>query len=299
MVNTKVKWYQKTRFYRYITQGIILFFILKLVFEDVFKATEDTVTISPEAYCPLGGLESLYRFITEGKTLSHLHTSNIIILGLILLITLLFRSGFCGWLCPFGTIQDLIRGIGKRIGRISFIKPINKKYNRFLKNNYRVLSIIDRYARFLKYIVLIWAVLGAFYYAELVLRDYDPFVALIKVTELESYTGLVILGIVLFLSLFTERPWCKYTCPLGAAIGIIGKISPMRVKRNEELCTNCNLCTKSCPMNIDVASKSYVSSMDCNHCFECIDSCPTKGAIDLKLILPSKSSPKISNVIED
>jgi len=287
----KQKWYQKGRFYRYLTQGFVLLFILQLVLREVFKPTPETLTISAEAYCPLGGLETLYRYFTDGKYLSHLHASNVIILGLILLITLIFRSGFCGWLCPFGTIQDLVRGLGKWLGNLSWIKPVNVKYYAWLKNHQSGLDKLDHYARFIKYGVLLWAVLGAFYYAELVFRDYDPFVALVKVAELESYTGLVVLIVVLVLSLFMDRPWCKYTCPLGAAIGIVGKISPLRVARNENTCIGCNLCTKSCPMKIDVAKQSYVKSMDCNQCLVCVDSCPVKGALDLKLVLPTKGKP--------
>ncbi|WP_339061704.1 4Fe-4S binding protein [Tepidibacillus marianensis] len=294
----KQKWYQKGKFYRYLTQAFVLLFILQLVVKEIFKPTEDTVTVSAEAYCPLGGLETLFRYFTDGKYLSHLHASNVIILGLVLLITLIFRSGFCGWLCPFGTIQDLVRGFGKWFGKLGWMKSINGKYHTWLKNNKNGLAKIDRYARFIKYGVLLWAVLGAFYYAELVFRDYDPFVALIKVTELESYTGLGILIVVLVLSLFMERPWCKYTCPLGAAIGIIGKISPLRVSRNEQACIGCNLCTKSCPMKIDVANQTHVKSMDCNQCLVCVDSCPVKGALDIKLVLPmkGKSTPQAPSV---
>ncbi len=297
----KKKWYQKTRIFRYLTQAFIFIFILQLVIKDVLTTSKDAVTISPEAYCPLGGLASLYRYITEGKTLSHLHISNIIIFAVILLITLVFRTGFCGWLCPFGTLQDIIRKVGKWFGGLAFIKPINRKYKKQLKKHAKGLSFIDKYARYIKYLVLLWAILGAFYYATLIFRDYDPFVALIKVTELESIGGLVILGIVIILSLFTDRPWCKYTCPLGAAIGIIGKISPLRVTRDEQVCTSCNICTKSCPMNIDVAHVKNVASMDCNQCHECVDYCPTKGALDLKFILPRKAIPStpVDNTIKD
>jgi len=281
----------KSKYVRYFTQAFVFIFILQLVLKEIFKPTADTVTISAEAYCPLGGLESIYRYFTEGKYLAHLHASNVIILGLIVLITLLFRSGFCGWLCPFGTVQDMMRALGKRIGSINMMKSTNKRYHQWIKAHRQGLTGADHYARFIKYGVLIWAVLGAFYFAELVFRDYDPFVALVKVAELESYTSLGILIVVLILSLFIERPWCKYTCPLGAAIGIIGKISPMRVTKNEQLCIDCKLCSKSCPMNIDVAaSKPTVTSMDCNQCLVCVDTCPVKGAIDLKLVLPGKKT---------
>ncbi len=286
-LTVKKKWYQNIRFYRMLTQGFVFLFIAKLVVEGIV-ASESEITISPEAYCPFGGLESLYTFFTNGTTLSHLHTSNIIILGLILIITLFFRSGFCGWLCPFGTFQDLVRKLGAFIGSLSLIKPLNKKLKEFIKKRENVFYQLDKYLRYFKYLVLLWAVLGAVYYVDLVFRDYDPFVALITVAELESYVGLAILGLVIVLSLFIERPWCRYACPLGATIGIIGKLSPMRVKRDENLCINCNLCSKSCPMNIDVAKTNHVKSLDCNQCMVCIDHCPVEGALTTGLILPNQ-----------
>lgn len=299
MVKTKVKWYQKAKTYRYLIQGAVFLFMLELILK-VFPSSD--VTVTAEAYCPFGGFAGLYEFIRTGgqTTLTHVNTSNIILFGLIVLITLLLRSGFCSWICPFGTLQDIVRWFGKKIGGLSLIKPINKRYHRLLKDNKSVLSLIDKYARYIKYGVLAWAILSAAYYVHLEYREYDPFAAILKIVELEVSTGFYILIGVLILALFIDRPWCKYACPLGATIGLIGKLSPTRVKRNEEICTGCNICSKSCSMNIDVANQDYVKSAECNHCLECIDSCPTKGALDLRVMLPGKNSnqPQIVNIKE-
>ena len=59
----------------------------------------------------------------------------LIALSTTLFITILFRTIFCGWVCPLGTIFDLIRGLGKGIGNLSVIKPINKKYEKWVKSN--------------------------------------------------------------------------------------------------------------------------------------------------------------------
>lgn len=274
----------KTKYFRFITQLLVFSFIARLIFLDI-KASKDDITISPEAYCPLGGLETLVEFITNGgKTLSHLHSSNVIIFGLIVLITIFFRSGFCGWLCPFGTIQDVVRYLGKKL-------PFENKFRKLAKKSFFV--SLDKHLRFFKYFVLIFAVGGAIYFTDLIFRDYDPFVAFIKVVEIESLFALSLLIIILILSLFIDRPWCRYACPLGAVIGIIGKISPMRFKRNENDCNNCNLCTKACPMNINVTKHDSIKSIDCISCMKCIEACPKENVLEVGFISLGKRSEKI------
>ena len=67
------------------------------------------ITASWEAYCPLGGLETLYKFITTGGSfVSHTHLSNVVVLVAALLTALLARNAFCGWVCPLGFIQDMV-----------------------------------------------------------------------------------------------------------------------------------------------------------------------------------------------
>lgn len=278
----KKPWLQNIRFYRWFTQGFILMFLLFVILKPVFFS--EGVFASAEAYCPLGGLASLLPFLTEGNTLPHTHYSNLILLGILVLITLLLRSGFCSWICPFGTVQDLVRKFGGSLGKLAIIKSLKRKQRSFLKKYPQVGINLDKYFRYIKYLLLIWILFGAVYFSELVFRDVDPYVAFIKVTELESMVGLIILLFFGVLSLFIERPWCKYACPLGAFVGLVGKLSPMRIKRNSSTCIQCNRCTQSCPMNIDVASQSNVTSLDCNHCMTCIDSCPVQGTLTVGAI---------------
>ena len=197
-------------------------------------------------------------------------------LALLLIITLLFRNGFCGWLCPIGTTVDFLRGLGKKIGGLSFIKPVNKKYKKWVKNNIVVLNKIDKYARLLKYAFLLWILQAAFLSIASIKSGDEHGI----ITVLYLVIALLVLG------LFVDRAWCKYACPLGAIIGIFGRMSPTKVTRDEDLCISCNLCTRSCPMNIDVAKKKYVKTLDCNTCLNCVDVCPVEGALDLKASLP-------------
>ena len=72
-----------------------------------------------------------------------------------------------------------------------------------------------------------------------VFRDYDPWAALLTISEWSIGPGLFVLGIVLVASLFVERPWCRYACPLGAAGGLVSKLSPVFLQRNEAACKAC------------------------------------------------------------
>jgi ferredoxin len=69
---------------------------------------------------------------------------------------------------------------------------------------------------------------------------------------------------------------------MGAFYGIIGKFSPTKIERNSNLCINCNLCSRSCPVNIDVAKADKVTSMECISCNKCVSACPKKGALQVK-----------------
>ncbi|MGB4979029.1 MAG: 4Fe-4S binding protein, partial [Anaerolineae bacterium] len=144
----------------------------------------------------------------------------------------------------------------------------------------------DRYLRFLKYGVLAWAVTGAAVYGFMVFRDYDPWAALWNLLELSIGPGVAVLALTLIGSLFVERPWCRYACPLGAATGLVGALSPFYLKREVEACKACAICTKACPMGLAVHTATTIKSADCIGCLECVDECPREGALELKLGLP-------------
>ncbi len=206
---------------------------------------------------------------------------------LILLTVILLNTGFCGWICPIGTFVDLIRGLGKKIGSFSFFKPANKKFKKWVKNNKVILDKIDKYAKLIKYIFLLW-ILQAIFLGFASISDGNLIVTLIYII---LYVALLVS------SFFVNRAWCRYACPLGAVIGLFGRLSPTKVTRDEEICISCNMCTKSCPMNIDVASKLYVRDLGCSTCLKCVDVCPVEGALDLKM-KTFFSDKKASQIIE-
>ena len=123
-------------------------------------------------------------------------------------------------------------------------------------------------------------------YGFMVFRDYDPWSALINIAEFSFTPGIVVLGITLVASFFVERPWCRYACPLGAASGLLGKLSPIYLKRESEACKVCKVCTTACPMGLPVHTATTITSADCIGCLECVGACPREGALEVKIGIP-------------
>jgi polyferredoxin len=270
---------------RRISQLAFALFILVVILQHTLAGEAGTnITASAEAYCPFGGLETLYKYITSGGGfVPHTHLSNLVILIAVLDTAFLTRSAFCGWICPLGFIQDLVSRFSAFLQKRF---PGIRRGMRNLKKRGAFLDFLDRYLRLLKYFVLAWAIIGTAVYGVMVFRDYDPWSALINITEFSFTVGIVVLGITLVASFFVERPWCRYACPLGAASSLLGKFSPVYLKRETNACKVCKVCTTVCPMGLKVHTASSITSADCIGCLECVGACPRQGALEVRIGIP-------------
>jgi polyferredoxin len=270
---------------RWVIQiGVLAFITFIIVQHVVIGENGLIVTPSPEAFCPFGGLETLYKYLTQGGSfVSHVHLSNVVIFIAVMALALLLRSAFCGWICPLGTIQDLVNRFSKYLQKKV---PVFRKAMASLRKRSARLAVLDRYLRYVKYLVLVWAVGGAAAFGFMVFRDFDPWSALINIAEFSFTPGFVVLVVLLVASFFVERPWCRYACPLGAVSGLVGKLSPVYLKREESACTSCGICSRSCPMGLPVHTATTIKSVDCISCLECVGSCPRNGALEVKVGLP-------------
>ncbi|KUO49569.1 MAG: hypothetical protein APF76_03415 [Desulfitibacter sp. BRH_c19] len=200
------------------------------------------------------------------------------VLILFILITLTLRTGLCGWMCPFGTLFERFNTLGGKIESIGIIQPRYKKYKKWIKDNRGLLNKIDKYARYFKYPFLLWTIFSSVYS--------------FRAGHLAvPYVFLVLLT----LTLFINRAWCRYACPVGALIGVLGKLSPTIITRDEQKCIKCNRCSRVCSMNIDVAKQKHVKATDCITCLECVDACPIHGALELRVALPRITNRKNRN----
>lgn len=226
---------------------------------------------SLHAICPFGGVETIYQYITSGTLIQKIHSSSIILMYAVLFITLLFGPAFCGWICPFGTFQEFIGKIGRKLFGI--------KYNHFIPQKF------DRVFRFLRYFVLALVLYNTAAAAKLVFQNVDPYYALFNMFTGEvAITAYIVLGVTTVSSLFIERPFCKYLCPYGAFLGIFNLFRIFKIKRNPTTCKNCKACDRSCPMNIEVSSSKNVYNHQCISCLKCTSegACPVENTLTLK-----------------
>jgi ferredoxin len=115
----------------------------------------------------------------------------------------------------------------------------------------------------------------------LVFEAVDPYYNLFNIwTDEISITGYISVAVVLGASLFLERPFCRYACPLGALNGLFNSISFLNIKRNEESCIDCGACDRACPVNINVSKADLVNDNSCIRCMKCVDSCPVNIKTD-------------------
>ena len=196
--------------------------------------------------------------------------------GFLMFVGALIGRFVCGWLCPFGLIQDLLHKI-----------PFSKKIASFRG---------DRILRKLKYVILIVFVIllpmflvdilgqGAPYFCKLIcpagtLEGGIPLVLLNQ--SLRSALGWlyvwknVLLLITVVLSIVVYRPFCKYLCPLGAVYSVFNPISVFRYRVDQEKCVKCKACAHVCKMQVDPVKNP--NDPECIRCGACKKVCPVKA----------------------
>ena len=225
--------------------------------------------------CPLGSLQAS---LTDKQ-----FKISFYVVGFLIAVGALFGRFVCGWLCPFGLVQDLVY-------KIPLIKRL-KKLRRLKK------LPGDKFLRLLRYVVLALFVIllpmfavgeygqGSPWFCKYIcpagtLGAGIPLTVLNEsLRELVSFLfawKVVILAALLLLSLIIYRPFCRYLCPLGAIYGIFNPISLTRYRIDAEKCTKCGKCQGACKLDIPVYEKP--NCPDCIRCGDCKKACPF-GAI--------------------
>lgn len=227
---------------------------------------------SLHAICPFGGVVSFYQFFTTGTFVQKIHESSFVLMAIAFVLALFLGPVICGWVCPFGTIQEWFSTLGRKL--------FKRRFNTFVPPR------IDRILRYIRYGVLAMVVFKTATTAKLMFQDIDPYYALFNIWSDElSMIALVILGIVLVASLFVERPWCKYACPYGALLGIFNRFRIFTIRRSPSTCIDCKACDRGCPMNITVSTAEAVRDHQCISCMKCTSeyACPVADTVDFSL----------------
>lgn len=107
-----------------------------------------------------------------------------------------------------------------------------------------------------------------------------------------SRFSLIVISILFVLSIFIRNFWCRYLCPYGALLGLIGLFSPAKIKRDTKSCIDCGLCAKACPSFIKVDRVKTVYSDECSMCLNCVDVCPVANTLEVKTQITGKKVSK-------
>ncbi len=234
-----------------------------------------------DAFCPFGAIESMWLYVTNNTTLKTTSLLNFSILGGVLMVSLVAGRAFCGWMCPLGAVQEGLAKLAQRLGGGKAQSPESQAGVRFPT---KLPIWADRPLRHAKYLILALVILASMFTEYPPLQQFCPARA---VFSFKLTSGLMWSVLVTFIitSMLAERAWCKYLCPLGAALALFNKISPIRIVLDNEHCNNCGRCDIECPMDIQEVPKN-LGDTECIRCLECLETCARKGSLELKVIKP-------------
>ncbi len=216
--------------------------------------------------CPLGSLQG--SFSANKSTLFYVG-------GILLLYSIMFGRFVCGWLCPFGLIQELIYKIKTpKLKKNRATKILS--YFKYIILAFFVFIIPIAYAlkdtpfpAFCKYICPAGTLEGGL--SLLANKVNDSYFSMLG--PIFTWKFLLLISIVVA-CIFIFRMFCRFICPLGALYGLFNKISIFGIKLDNSKCINCNLCKNKCKMDI-----THVGDSECISCGECIDVCPTDAIV--------------------
>jgi polyferredoxin len=218
------------------------------------------------------------------------------------LVSVFLGRSLCGWLCPFGFIQDIIGFLKKKKLDISL-----RTHDWMIKIKYLIFFGVIIISVSLA-ITLIFGsgegfkeALGIFAYGplnalspadtlfalipngiyNLIQNGFGSFISGILAIRPLLWIRLVILGAVIIFAAFVTRSWCKYFCPHGAILAFLNKFSFLGLQRDPLRCTKagCNDCVTVCPMNVPILELPWkkFTHPECIYCLKCADACTTKA----------------------
>lgn len=211
--------------------------------------------------CPIGAMQS----IAKSPKMSF----SLYAVGIILALGVVLGRAVCGFLCPFGLLQDLL-------GLIPLPKFRLKKIFRYLKYVILVLFVL-----ILPAVITNVAGIGKPWFCEYICPAGTLEGGLSLVLSNPALRGTIgwvfwlkigILAAVVILCLFCHRFFCKALCPLGAIYGLLNKISLYHVHLNKDKCVSCGKCSSVCKMDVDPSKE--LRSTECILCGKCVHSCP-------------------------
>ena len=185
--------------------------------------------------------------------------------------TVLVGRFFCGFFCSFGAVQDLLWLGSHRLRALFPGKRNLKKADRIFR--------FAKYAVLFYFIIFVWSGVTAVKTAGLwqVFGQYVSFGHWPGLKPLLSVGGVLLL-LIFIGSLFVQRFFCRYFCPMGAIYSLISQASFLKIDKPREECGKCHLCTSKCTMGMDLTKKDRIAGGECISCQKCVSWCPKGNA---------------------
>lgn len=229
--------------------------------------------------CPIGAFQSV---VGNSKfSFSYYVTGTLILLGVLL------GRFICGFLCPFGWFQDLLHKIPSKKISMTKLKPL-----RLLKYAVLLFSVVLLPALLVNDVGLGEPFFCKYICPQGVLEGAIPLS--IVDSGIRATLGLLfawkftILVVLILLSVFIYRPFCKWICPLGAIYGLMNRVSMTQMNVDKNKCVSCGKCAKACKMDVDVTKTP--NHFECIRCGMCVTACPT-DAVSIRFGLGDAKTP--------
>ena len=186
--------------------------------------------------------------------------------------TIILGRFFCGWVCAFGTLGDMLYHISSKVFKVKF--KVNEK--------------LDRVLKYFKFVLLAFLIVVVWTFDLSIFEGANPWDAFgviatfgkvpdISFAFTEFTIGILILLAIIIASFFIERFFCRYLCPLGAFFAITSKVRFFKINKSSQKCGACKNCSNNCPMGIPLNKYDIVDSGECIQCFKCISACPREN----------------------
>lgn len=218
------------------------------------------------------GIKQIYIAIVQQNTNITELIPQLIEVAVIIPFTIILGRFFCGWMCAFGAFGDFIFNIS----------------NKLFKTKFKIDENTDRVLKYAKYVLLAFLIFVVCTFNITAFSTFSPWdvfgmIGTIgKAPDFSYVAGNLTIGFILFIfitvaSMFIERFFCRYLCPLGAVFAITSKFKLAKIRKSRTKCGNCKICTNNCPMAIPLYKYDVVNDCECINCMKCITACPRKN----------------------
>ncbi|ABK38976.1 4Fe-4S binding protein [Aeromonas hydrophila] len=226
-----------------------------------------------DGFLPIAGGLGLRAWLGQGLVDPHHPAATVTVLVLSLSALLLGRV-FCAWFCPLGLVGEWLHGLRSRWITGEWTPP-------------RWLDVVLRGQKFLVLAFLLFIVLIAVPGAALPGYFTSPYHQAADMKMGAFFFNLTLisalcLGWVLLLTATFRQGFCRYLCPYGAWLALLGLLTPLRIRRDPARCLrsaghDCDKCSRACPSRIQVHQLIAVRSLECTSCLSCVAACPKRA----------------------